>query len=202
MKMAKDLVRQAGLAAALAAILALGGAQTAASGGAEPPLAGSVANFTPFGEPRPIPQAGFVDGEGRPVTLADFKGRVVLLNFWATWCGPCAEEMPSLDRLQGHLGGPDFQVVALSLDEQGLPPVDRFYSKLGIENLEVYLDQPGALAKALGVQGLPTTLILDRDGKALGALIGPAVWDSPEAEALIRHYVETTAPAPDVTDPS
>lgn len=202
MKMATDLVRRAGLAAALAAIVALGGVQTAAAGGAEPPLAGSVANFTPFGEPRPIPQAGFVDGEGRAVTLADFKGRVVLLNFWATWCGPCVEEMPTLDRLQGRLGGPEFQVVALSLDEQGLPLVDRFYSKLGIENLEVYLDPPGALAHALGVQGLPTTLILDREGKALGALIGPAVWDSPEAEALIRHYIEKTAPAPDGTSPS
>lgn len=200
--MARNLVRRAGLAAALAAILALGGGQTAASGGAEPPLAGSVANFTPFGEPRPIPQASFIDGESRPVTLADFKGRVVLLNFWATWCGPCAVEMPSLDRLQGDLGGPDFQVVALSIDEQGLAIVDNFFSKLGIENLESYLDRPGALAKALRVEGLPTTLILDRDGKALGGLLGPAVWDSPEAEALIRYYIEKTAPAPDVTSPS
>ena len=200
--MARNLVRGAGLAAALAAILALGGLQTAASGGAEPPLAGSVANFTPFDEPRPIPQASFIDGESRPVTLADFKGRVVLLNFWASWCGPCAVEMPSLDRLQRDLGGPDFQVVALSLDEQGIAIVDNFFSKLGIEHLEVYLDRPGALAKALGIQGLPMTLILDRDGKALGGLLGPAVWDSPEAEALIRYYIEKTAPAPDVASPS
>jgi thiol-disulfide isomerase/thioredoxin len=200
--MAKNLVRRAGLAAALAVILALGGAHPAASGGAGPPLAGSVANFTPFDAPRPIPQASFIDGESRPTMLADFRGRVVLLNFWATWCGPCAEEMPSLDRLQGNLGGPDFQVVALSLDEQGLAIVDHFYSKLGIENLESYLDREGTLAKALHIQGVPMTLILDRDGRALGGLLGPAKWDSPEAEALIRYYIEKTAPAPAGTSPS
>jgi thiol-disulfide isomerase/thioredoxin len=195
-----DLLRRAGCGVLLAILLALGGPMPAASSGAEPPLAGSVANFTPFAEPRPILQAGFVDGEGRPVSLADFKGRVVLVNFWATWCAPCVEEMPSLDRLQGKLGGPDFQVIALSLDEGGVEAVDRFFSKLGIETLETYLDRDGAMAKAVRVEGVPMTVIFDREGRALGGLYGPAAWDSPEAEALVRHYIEKTAPT--TTDPS
>jgi len=197
-----DLWRRAGLAAALTMALVLGGAAPAATAGAEPPLAGSVANFTPFAEPRPIPQTSFTDGASRPVSLADFRGRVVLLNFWATWCGPCATEMPSLDRLEGKLGGPDFEVVALSLDESGPAMVDHFFSKLGIENLETYIDREGALAKALQVEALPMTLILDRDGNALGGLLGPADWDSPEAEALLRYYIEKTAPAGSATSPT
>ncbi len=174
----------------LVAWLALDEPQLAASGGARPPLAGSVANFTPFDPPRPIEQAGFVDGEERALTLGDFEGRVLLVNFWASWCAPCKAEMPSLDRLEAEMGGEDFQVVAVSVDEGGLPAVDRFYSMLGLENLETYLDPTGKFANALKLTALPTTVLVDRDGRALGALVGPAEWDSPEAKALIRYYME------------
>lgn len=181
------------VAAALGAWLALDVPEPVASGGARPPLAGSVANFTPFDPPRPIEQAGFVDGEERPLTLGDFAGRVLLVNFWASWCGPCREEMPSLDRLQAELGGADFQVLAVSVDEGGLPAVDRFFAMLGIEHLETYLDPTGKFADALKLTALPTTVLIDRDGRAVGALLGPAEWDSPEAKALIRYYLDRGA---------
>src|SRR3989304_5648179 len=83
------------------------------------PAGGAVARFPPTDPPRPASDAAFEDGAGRRLTLADFRGRVVLLNFWATWCGPCVVEMPSLDRLQARLGGADFTVVALSQDRGG-----------------------------------------------------------------------------------
>lgn len=184
----------------MAGMLAFGSPEPAASGGAGPPLAGSVANFTAFDPPRPIEQASFLDGDSRSLTLGDFAGRVLLVNFWATWCGPCQEEMPSLDRLEADLGGADFQVVAVSVDEGGIPVIDRFYSRLGLEHLEVYLDPTGAFADALKLTALPTTVLVDREGKALGALLGPADWDSPEAKALIRYYIEKVAPG--VTSPT
>src|SRR3546814_14258724 len=84
--------------------------------------------------PRDLPDLQFKDGSGKPVSLADFRGRVVLLNLWATWCGPCREEMPTLDRLQATLGGPDFEVFALSIDRAGIGAVDAFFADIGVEN--------------------------------------------------------------------
>lgn len=160
-----------------------------------PPLAGTVADFTVFDPARPAPEAGFVDGEDRPVVLADFRGKVVLLNLWATWCIPCLEEMPALDRLQAALGGEGLEVVALSQDRGGAPTVVRFYEKYDFGNLGVYLDPKGAMAAALEVGVLPTTILIDREGRMAGQLIGAAEWDAPEAQALIRHYLEAGRPA-------
>ena len=174
---------------------ALGLPGAAAGGNAGPPLGGSLADFTLIDPPRPVPQASFLDGEQQPVTLDRFKGRVVLLNFWATWCGPCREEMPSIDRLQAQLGGADFTVLALSLDEGGITPVRHFFQQLGIQHLDIYLDPPNALPMALKVPALPTTLVIDRAGQIVGLMVGPAVWDSPEALALMHYFIEKDAPS-------
>lgn len=149
------------------------------------------------GEAKPIKPFAFVDGEGRKTELADFAGRTVLLNLWATWCVPCVKEMPSLDRLQATLGGRDFRVVALSVDRGGRDTVEPFLKKLGIMNLEVYLDPPNASMSALGPRGLPTTLLVGPDGKELGRVEGGVEWDSPEVVTFLRKQIGGRGPARD-----
>jgi thiol-disulfide isomerase/thioredoxin len=139
--------------------------------------------------PREMLSPPFVDGAGRDLTLADFRGRVVLLNVWATWCAPCREEMPTLDRLQARLGGDDFHVLPLSIDRAGLGPVRRFYDEIGIRNLDMYLAEDIRAMMAFAVIGLPTTLLIDRQGRERGRLTGPAEWDSPEAIAQLQTII-------------
>ncbi len=148
-------------------------------------------------EPRlptiPAPEIDFTDIEGKPVTLADKRGKLVLLNVWATWCPPCVREMPSLDRLQAALGGPGFEVVALSEDRAGAPVVAAFYKRLGLTTLDTYLDPGSRASRALKVRGLPTTVLIDRRGYELGRVAGPVDWDSEAAIGLIRHYLGAPA---------
>jgi thiol-disulfide isomerase/thioredoxin len=154
----------------------------------EPPPA-----FSMHPEPRSLPEIQFENGEGETLSMADFKGSLVLLNIWATWCAPCRREMPTLDRLQAELGGPDFQVVALSLDRKGLTVVQEFYAELGLEMLRIYVDVSGESQRALSVLGLPTTILIDREGNELGRLLGPAEWDSPELVGFLREYLKRSA---------
>jgi thiol-disulfide isomerase/thioredoxin len=143
-------------------------------------------NFVLHQVPQPLPALPFADGDGKTLDLDAFRGKVVLLNIWATWCGPCRKEMPTLDRLQAGLGGPDFQVVALSIDRAGPDPVRKFYGEIGIRNLALYIDSSGRAATTLNAFGLPATLLIDRRGRELGRLIGPAEWDTPEMIDFIR----------------
>ena len=173
-----------------AVALVVGGAGTylALRQGSEA-IAGDSALLRMHASPRPLPEIAFVDGAGKPLTLADFRGRTVLLNVWATWCPPCREEMPSLDRLQKALGGPAFEVVALSIDAGGAPVVKRFYDEIGIRSLAIYVDPGMRAAGQLATPGVPTTLLIDRNGRELGRHAGPAQWDSPEALRLISSYM-------------
>jgi thiol-disulfide isomerase/thioredoxin len=155
---------------------------------------GAVQHFTYTEPPLPVPETPFADAAGTTVTLAAFRGRVVLLNFWATWCAPCIREMPALDRLQGSLGGRDFTVLIVSEDRGGAKVAVPFLKKLGVERLDTYLDAKGKLARALGLKGLPTTILIDRAGREVGRLRGPADWDAPEAEALLRHFIAPAEP--------
>lgn len=146
-------------------------------------------------EPRPVPELRFADGNGRPLALADFRGKVVLLNIWATWCGPCRAEMPTLDRLQAKLGGPDFEVVALSIDRAGMGAVDRFYAEIGVKHLGRYLDVTAKTARDLGAYGLPTTLLIDREGREVARHVGPAEWDTPAMTGFFRKQLSREAGA-------
>jgi len=152
---------------------------------------GSGLRFVPLDRPRPVPQLQFTDEAGRALSLADFRGKVILLNVWATWCPPCRKEMPSLDRLHARLGGPDFEVVAVSIDQGGdaLFIVQEFFLEIGVKNLRIFLDQTGGAARTVGALGLPVTLLVDRRGMEVGRLVGPAEWDSPEAVALVQKYL-------------
>ena len=183
------------------AVVALSGLPAAALGGEQPPLKGLFRdNFTLLTPAAPAPQTSFEDDTGRERRLGDFAGRVVLLNFWATWCAPCVRELPSLDRLQAKLGGADFTVVAVSWDRAGLPVVRPFLAQLDIEHLDIYLDPAGKTRAGFGVGGLPTTFLIDVAGRLVGGLEGPAEWDSPEAEALIRHYLEAVPSATEAAE--
>ncbi|MGH8347493.1 MAG: TlpA family protein disulfide reductase [Pseudomonas sp.] len=150
------------------------------------------AGLTIWPEPRPVPEVQFVDGEGKPHTLADFKSKVVLLNLWATWCAPCRKEMPTLDRLQAQLGGADFQALALSIDQGGVQLVRDFYRVVGVQHLGIYIDESASAISSLGAFGLPATLLLDRQGRELGRKLGEATWDSPEVVAYLREVIASS----------
>ena len=134
--------------------------------------------------PRPLDIA-FTDADGRERALSEFRGRVVLVNLWATWCAPCLREMPALDRLQGRLGGPDFMVVALSQDRGGMAAVAPFWAEAGLENLTLLIDKDLAAGRKIKARGLPTTLLVDREGREIARLEGPAEWDAPEVVAYL-----------------
>jgi thiol-disulfide isomerase/thioredoxin len=133
-----------------------------------------------------VRQVPFVEGADTARTIADYRGRAVVLNFWATWCAPCVREMPSLDRLQAEVSGEGIEVLTLSEDRGGAPVIKRFYKKLGIRNLPVLVDKRGEVLRKLRVRGLPTTLLIDARGNEVGRVVGPTEWDSPEALALVR----------------
>lgn len=150
----------------------------------------SVSRLVMHDQPNPVPALDFTDAGGAPLSLDVFRDRTVLLNVWATWCAPCRKEMPSLDRLQAEMGGPAFQVVALSIDGGGLDPVRAFYREIGLDHLGIYLDPPSASTRVLNVLGIPTTLLIDRAGREVGRATGPVEWDSAEIKAAIRQAME------------
>ena len=146
--------------------------------------------FTRVAAAKEIPELQFEDGAGRAHTLADFKGKLVLLNLWATWCAPCREEMPALDRLQAELGGPRFEVVALSVDQQGPQIARKFFAEVGVKSLALYIDRSAQATFKLGAVGLPSTLLVDPSGREIARHVVPAKWDSPEVVASLRRRIE------------
>jgi len=153
-----------------------------------PPLTGWMQNFTPTASAGPALEGRLLKQDGSSRSLADFQGKLVLVNFWATWCAPCIHEMPSLRRLQAMRSGDDFTVIALSQDFQGWSKVMPFLGRYDLAGLPVYVDDRTKIARSVRVTGLPTSILLDRQGRILGRLTGIAEWDSPEAVALIDYY--------------
>jgi thiol-disulfide isomerase/thioredoxin len=146
-------------------------------------------NLVVDNSPRPLPSIQFEDEQGQTRSLADFKAKVVVLNIWATWCVPCRREMPTLDRLQGNQGGPDFDVVPISIDRGGIDAIRKFYAETAVQKLAMYADRSGQVLRAVGAIGLPTTLIINRDGQEVGRITGPAEWDSTEIIQFIRPLI-------------
>jgi len=140
-------------------------------------------------KPKSLSEVKFQDGEGQQLTLADFRGKVVLLNVWATWCAPCRHEMPTLDRLQGQLGGKEFEVLALSIDQAGSHVVRKFFNEISVRHLSLYIDPSAKAARSLKAIGLPVTLLLNREGLEIGRLVGPAEWDTPEMVSLFESVI-------------
>ncbi len=156
---------------------------------------GEVAAMTITKQPKPVTQLVFNGPEGQPESLDAFKGRVVLLNLWATWCVPCRQEMPALDRLAAKLGGPDFQVVAVNIDTARLDKPKTFLNEIGVKSLPFYSDPKAdvfyRLKQAGKVVGLPTTILIDRNGCEIGTMAGPALWDSPDGIGLIEAAMKS-----------
>jgi thiol-disulfide isomerase/thioredoxin len=151
---------------------------------------GEVAAVNVAKSPLKIPDLAFTDAAGKPLTLSDFRGRTVLLNLWATWCVPCRKEMPTLDALQGELGGPRFEVVAVNIDTRDPDKPKEFLKQIGVQKLAYYAD-PSAKTfqdlKSIGrAFGMPTTLLIDPHGCEIGTIAGPAEWASKDALELIE----------------
>ena len=136
-----------------------------------------------------MPDLAFTDANDKPVKLSDYKGKTVLLNFWATWCAPCVKEMPSLDRLQGEIGKDKLVVLPLSLDGPSKPKVAPFYADRKLANLGIYFDKGKKALGALDISVLPTSVLVDPEGREIGRMEGDADWDKPEALALMKAVI-------------
>ena len=169
--------------------------EAAAHGSDHPPVLRNAGNQFVFLRPqKPAPMTPILAEDGSMMVLDRYRGKVILLNFWATWCPPCVRELPTLDNLQFILGGRDFTVMALSIDAADMAVPVSFVRGLGLENLDVYLDFTGTIAKGFLLYGMPITYLIDRRGLVIGYIVGAADWDSPEAMKFLSHYIVQATP--------
>jgi thiol-disulfide isomerase/thioredoxin len=177
----------------MAAIVAIcpAGASLASEACAEPPP--SLSKLELAKEPAAVPDVPFTDADDRERTLADFPGQAQVVNFWATFCAPCVKEMPSLDRLADMVGENGIAVLALSGDREGAPVVARFYEKNDIRHLGIAIDRLSKLARAMNVNGLPTTVLVNAKGQQIGRVVGEVQWDDPDAVAYLRKCLAPRA---------
>jgi thiol-disulfide isomerase/thioredoxin len=147
---------------------------------------GAVAGVIVHDKRKDIPAFSFAGADGAFADLSKWKGRVVLLNLWATWCTPCRKEMPDLADLQKQLGGAEFEVVTLSIDQKGYDASAAFLKEIGATNLALYVDPTMKAMGPLQAIGLPATILIDRQGKEAARILGPAKWNAPEAVAMVK----------------
>lgn len=143
-----------------------------------------------FTDPQPLPEVGLVGMDDAPRALSEFRGKWVVLNFWATWCPPCRKEMPGLGALQTELGGDRFEVVTVASGRNAVPAIEEFFAEAGVAHLTALRDPKGELSRAMGVLGLPVTVILNPEGQEVGRLIGDAEWNAPEARAVLSALMQ------------
>jgi thiol-disulfide isomerase/thioredoxin len=151
---------------------------------------GDMKKMTIASNPTSAPKTIFFDDDGKELTLNDFKGRLTLVNFWATWCAPCRKEMPSLEVLSNQLGGDTFQVLTIATMRSSKEAVKKFFSDNNISGLPKFRDPKGHLARASGVAALPLTMLLDRKGNEISRLIGDADWSQDETIEFIKKAIE------------
>lgn len=140
-------------------------------------------------DPQPVSDAVFLGEDGSDMTLADLQGRYILVNFWATWCAPCREEMPGLNTLQTEFGGDAFDVVTIATGRNQPAAIRRFFEEVGVDVLPQHRDPKQALARDMAVLGLPITVLIDPQGREIARLRGDAHWDSDSAKAIISALV-------------
>jgi len=166
----------------------LGGTLLAALAARKAAAAGGIEKLIIHPTPVPLPpDLTFTDAAGTVRHFAQWRGRALVVNFWATWCPPCVAEMPALDRLHAALAREGIEVLALSNDRGGAAVVAPFYQRTGLRHIGIWLDPRGATGRALGVRVLPTTIILDRRGAEVARLLGDAEWDRADVIAAIRR---------------
>lgn len=169
--------------------LAFGANTAAAAADLESLKQGDMKKLIVAAEPVAVSEASFLDAAGAKKSLVDWRGKVVLVNFWATWCPPCRAEMPSLDRLQADLGGADFAVVTIATGRNPLPAIEKFFAEADVRNLPILLDERQSVSREMGAMGLPVSILLDAEGNEVARLIGEAEWDAPEAKAVIAAVI-------------
>lgn len=151
---------------------------------------GDMRKLTVHAEPQPVAEDGFGTGEGGEASLADYEGKVLLVNFWATWCAPCREEMPQLAELQEQLGGEDFEVLTIASGRNPKPAMKDFFEETGVNGvLPMHRDPTQGLARKMGVLGLPVSVLIDREGREVARLQGDADWSSESALAIVSELV-------------
>jgi thiol-disulfide isomerase/thioredoxin len=150
---------------------------------------GDLGKIRFMGTPEPVPSSGFVDADGAAVSMKDYRGKYVVLNFWALWCAPCREEMPALDRLQAQLGGATFEVVTVATGRNARPAVDKFFAEESLAHLPKLFDPKMTLARDFGALGLPVTVLIDPLGREIGRASGAVHWDSPAAIKLFQAWM-------------
>ncbi|WBU60529.1 TlpA disulfide reductase family protein [Paracoccus albus] len=139
------------------------------------------------GDQEQVSDTPFTDPDGNEHRLSDYAGQALLVNFWATWCAPCREEMPALNTLQKELGGDDFQVLTIASGRNPLPAIEKFFDESRIDSLPVLLDPRQKLAREFGVLAMPATILIDSEGKEVARLMGPAEWDSDAARQVVSQ---------------
>lgn len=140
-------------------------------------------------EPKPVPSTVFQTATGADTSLEAYRGKYVLLNFWALWCAPCREEMPALDRLEAELGGAQFEVVTVATGRNLRPAVDKFFDEEKLTSLPKLFDPKMTLARDLRAIGLPVTVMIDPEGREIGRAAGAVEWDSPAAIRLFQAWM-------------
>jgi thiol-disulfide isomerase/thioredoxin len=130
----------------------------------------------------------FKDEKQKDVDLADYKGKLLILNFWATWCAPCKEEMPSLDNLQANIGLTNLKVFPINISQENLSKTENFFKKLDIKNLDIYFDSTITLAKKFSLRGVPTTILFDKEGKEFARIMGSIDFNDEEFINWLRSY--------------
>ncbi len=174
----------------LSAVL-LGPAEVQARSDDDPPIFRNARKqFTLLQPRKPAPMTVIMAEGGDLLDLGRYRGKVVLLNLWATWCVPCVRELPALDRLQSILGRQEFEIVAMSIDDGGIEVPVVFAGRLRLSHLKIYLDFTGTTAEAFPLYGLPISYLIDREGLMVGYIVGAVDWDSPEAVRLVTYYIE------------
>lgn len=154
------------------------------------PSDGTVNSFIEVASPQPVMPLPMILDNAETLSLADFEGKLVLINLWATWCPPCIRELPALDRLQERLGSDRFEVLAVALDDAGYPAVRSFYDRLDIKHLGLYMGRIEEFGQQFPVDVFPASFFIDPQGRVISYMRSYADWDDPQADALIRHYLE------------
>jgi len=155
--------------------------------GACTPEPGLFRSFDAAGGGTPVPDTPFDVSGGKTRTLADYKGTGLVVNFWATWCAPCVKEMPQLNRLNALLKGSAIEVLTISEDRKGIPLAKKFFEVNKLHDLDVLADPKGALMRKFAVKGLPTTILIDTDGREAGRVTGAAEWDTPDVVGFLKR---------------
>ena len=191
-------MRQTLLAVTTATALGLGGFYALAPSGANAQnipaldglLTGDMIKLRLDDTPERLPEEDFGTLDGREGSLEAYRGKVILLNFWATWCAPCRVEMPHLETVNAEMGGDEFAVVTLATGRNNPAAISRFFDEINVETLPTYVDPKSTVARGAEVRGLPVTLLIDREGFVLGRVEGIADWSAPEARTVIQAVID------------